>query len=107
MRRNYFCFINNSLDKGSAKPLNIRVDMEPATKEDLRELKTDLVKLMDVKFEAVSAKFETVSAKFETVATKEELVILESRMFKWGLSLVISNVSIAIAISFAAQKLLG
>ena len=25
--------------------------MEPATKEDLRELKTDLVKLMDVKFE--------------------------------------------------------
>ena len=76
--------------------------MEPATKEDLRELKTDLVKLMDVKFEAVSAKFETVSAKFETVATKEELVILKSRMFKWGLSLVISNVSIAIAISFAA-----
>ncbi len=74
--------------------------MEPATKEDLRELKTDLVKLMDVKFEAVLA-------KFETVATKEELVILEGRMFKWGLSLVISNVSIAIAISFATQKLLG
>ena len=92
MRRNYFCFINISLDKSYAKPLNIKVDMQPATKEDLRELKTELVKLMDV--------------KFETVATKEELVILESRMFKWGLSLVISNVSIAIAISFAAQNCL-
>ena len=51
-----------------------------ATKEDIASLRTELMR---------------------------EMGRLENGMLKWGISLVLSNIGIAIAISYAAQKIAG
>ena len=51
-----------------------------ATKEDIANLRTEIMR---------------------------EMGRLENGMLKWGVGLVISNIGIAIAISFTAQKLMG
>ncbi len=65
-----------------------------------------------------SATIENRIVRLETVieqlATKEdianlrtEIVQLENRIFKWGVGLVLSNIGLAIAISYTAQKLMS
>ncbi len=58
-----------------------------ATKEDIANLRTEL--------------------KGDIANLNTEIVRLEGRMFQWGVGLVVSNIGVAIAISFTAQKLLG
>ena len=54
--------------------------VQMATKEDIANLRTEIMR---------------------------ELGRLEYGMLKWGVGLVLSNIGIAIAISFTAQKLMG
>ncbi len=58
-----------------------------ATKEDIANLRTEL--------------------KGDIGNLRTEMVKIEGRMFQWGVGLVLSNIGIAIAISYAAQKIVG
>ncbi len=48
---------------------------------------------------------EQMATKEDIANLKTEIVRLEGKMFQWGVGLVVSNIGIAIAISFAAQKM--
>ena len=63
--------------------------MEPATKEDLKELKNDLIQLMDARFEIVATK-EEVAEIAKDVAVIKSIMETEKSNRRWLIGTSIS-----------------
>ena len=67
----------------------------------------DYREIMDNRIVRLETLIEQMATKEDIANLKTEIVKLESRIFKWGVGLVVSNIGVAIAISFTAQKLMS